>query len=72
MAEHPNIDISLDGVGKTTPSDRRNSRIDIPLDHAPAHRPNLGAGRILDTELEIVNRHHAEVKEMHRRARQGE
>ena len=59
----PNIDISLEGVGRRAP---RPSGIDIPLS-APR-----GSGNILDPKLEdMVNRHHQEVKELHRRARQG-
>ncbi|MDD4850404.1 MAG: hypothetical protein PHO10_06855 [Gemmiger sp.] len=72
------IDIPLDGVGENAP--RRapatgrgvaGAGIDIPLDGLrPQKGANLGAGSIVDAELEIVNRHHAEVKELHRRARE--
>ena len=56
------IDISLDGVW----DDRRpaRSRIDIPLGDKEA-----GDGITLK-ELEFVNRHHEEYKEMRRRMRQ--
>lgn len=56
------IDISLDGVW----DDRRpaHSRIDIPLGDGEA------GDAITRKELEFVNRHHEEYKEMRRRMRQ--
>ncbi len=56
------IDISLDGVW----DDRRpaRSRIDIPLGDGEA------GDAITRKELEFVNRHHEEYKEMRRRMRQ--
>lgn len=93
----PSIDISLDGVGESSPGGRRPvasgtkaSRIDISLDGvggAPAVRrsrtkidipleggrtPAEESRRISALELELVNRHHAEVKELYRRAKKGE
>ncbi len=70
-----NIDIPLDGVGETprNPASRRGaggSCIDIPLDGEETRPGGAGAGGITRTELEIVNRHHAEIKELHRRARE--
>lgn len=59
----PDIDISLEGVGRR---ETRSSRIDIPLSSPRA------SGSIADPMLEdMVNRHHQEIKELHRRARQG-
>ena len=59
----PDIDIPLEGVGRRAP---RTSDIDIPLSSSRA------SGGIADPKLEdMVNRHHEEVKELHRRARQG-
>lgn len=59
----PNIDISIEGMGRRTP---RTSDIDIPLSSPQA------SGSIADPKLEdMVNRHHEEIKELHRRARQG-
>lgn len=59
----PEIDISLEGVGRR---ETRSSTIDIPLSSP------CGSGGILDPKLEdMVNRHHQEIKELHRRARQG-
>ena len=59
----PEIDISLEGVGRR---ETRSSTIDIPLSSP------RGPGGILDPKLEdMVNRHHQEIKELHRRARQG-
>ncbi len=59
----PEIDISLEGVGRR---ETRSSTIDIPLSSP------RGSGSILDPKLEdMVNRHHQEIKELHRRARQG-
>lgn len=62
------IDIPLDGVGR--PSVTSRSRIDIPLDSP--HSPAEESRRISALELELVNRHHAEVKELYRRAKKGE
>ena len=47
------------------------SKIDISLDddQPPKLQPDPAPGQILQTEMEIVNRHHEEVKEQHRRAR---
>ena len=69
------IDISLDGVGGNSMGGRApaggGSPIDIPLDGPRTPRGGtLGAGNITDAELEIVNRHHAEIMELHRRARE--
>lgn len=75
MPGRPSIDISLEGVGGNAKPGRtaQRSSIDIPLDgENRLHRGNLGAGAISDRELEIVNRHHAEIKALHRRALQGE
>ncbi len=59
----PNIDISIEGVGRRTP---RTSNIDVPLSSPKA------SGSLADPKLEdMVNRHHEEIKELHRRARQG-
>lgn len=59
----PNIDISIEGVGRRAP---RTSDIDVPLSSPKA------SGSIADPKLEdMVNRHHEEIKELHRRARQG-
>ena len=59
----PDIDISLEGVDRREP---RSSRIDIPLSSPRA------SGGLADPKLEdMVNRHHQEIKELHRRARQG-
>ena len=50
-------------------------QIDIPLGEPAQHKPgskidiSLDDGQILQTEMEIVNRHHEEVREQHRRAR---
>lgn len=63
------IDISLDGVGRSSATGRRG-RIDIPLDSP--HSPAEESRRISALELELVNRHHAEVKELYRRAKKGE
>jgi hypothetical protein len=38
-------------------------------DQPPKLRPDPAPGQILQTEMEIVNRHHEEVREQHRRAR---
>lgn len=71
MAGKKEIDIPLDGVGVSGPSAVRRSKIDIPLDGERPGRTGQSAQSISELELEIVNRHHAEVKEMHRRAREG-
>ena len=63
------IDIPLDGVGRS-PATGRRSRIDIPLDDPRS--PAEESRRISALELELVNRHHAEVKELYRRAKKGE
>ena len=61
----PDIDISLAGVWKdSTP----RSSIDIPLDDDKSRRNRLG---IDDRELEFVNRHHEQIKEKRRCAREG-
>ena len=61
----PDIDISLAGVWKdSTP----RSSIDIPLDGGKSLR---GGSVIDDRELEFVNRHHEQMKEKRRRAREG-
>lgn len=61
----PDIDISLAGVWKdSTP----RSNIDIPLDGGKSRR---GGSGIDDRELEFVNRHHEQMKEKRRRAREG-
>ena len=59
----PNIDIPLEGVGRRT---SRPSNIDIPLSSPRA------SASLADPKLEdMVNRHHEEIEELHRRARQG-
>ena len=59
----PNIDIPLEGVGRRT---SRPSNIDIHLSSPRA------SASLADPKLEdMVNRHHEEIKELHRRARQG-
>ena len=61
----PDIDISLAGVWKdSTP----RSSIDIPLDDGKSRRNRL---EIDDRELEFVNRHHEQIKEKRRCAREG-
>lgn len=61
----PQIDISLDGVGA---QQEQRSPIDIPLDKKPpkAH----SSDDITNAELEFVNRHHEQYKELRRRARE--
>ena len=60
----PDIDISLAGVWKdSTP----RSSIDIPLGGGKSRRGGAG---IDDRELEFVNRHHEQMKEKRRRARE--
>ena len=67
----PTIDIPLDETEeKTRPSqERKASRIDIPLDEDGKHAEPLD---ITMAELEFVNRHHEEYKELRRRAREQE
>jgi hypothetical protein len=81
MQNNSNIDISLKGVGVESP---RRTSIDIPLGNEPetaqghgVHKADRGypgelpgAQNISSSEMEMVNRHHAEVKEQHRRVRQ--
>ncbi len=71
MAGKKEIDIPLNGVGISGPSAVHRSKIDIPLDGEKPGRTGQTSQDISKLELEIVNRHHAEVKEMHRRAREG-
>lgn len=64
----PNIDISLDGVGESARSAKtKRTSIDIPLDSEEPRRPVTD---ITMRELEFVNRHHEEYKELRRRARE--
>ena len=64
----PNIDISLDGVGESARSAKTNrASIEIPLDGEKPRRPVTD---ITMKELEFVNRHHEEYKELRRRARE--
>ena len=64
----PNIDISLDGVGESARSAKTpRASIDIPLDGEEPRRPVTD---ITMKELEFVNRHHEEYKELRRRARE--
>lgn len=64
----PNIDISLDGVGESARSAKtKRTSIDIPLDGEEPRRPVTD---ITMKELEFVNRHHEEYKELRRRARE--
>lgn len=68
-AKRSRIDIPLDGVGQAPV--RRQTAIDIPLDVKHSAPPPKPVG-VSDPQLEqMVNRHHAEIKELHRRARQG-
>ncbi len=55
---------------KKTGTGRQGTRrqIDIPLDNVGRGRGN-GAQEISDKELDFVNRHHEEYKELRRRAR---
>ena len=62
----PSIDIPLDGVGEARPAAKKSS-IDIPLDGEKKRRPTQD---ITMAELEFVNRHHEEYKELRRRARE--
>ena len=64
----PNIDISLDGVGESARSAKtKRASIDILLDGEEPRRPVTD---ITMKELEFVNRHHEEYKELRRRARE--
>ena len=64
----PNIDISLDGVGESARSaTTKRARIDIPLDGEKPRRPVTD---LTKKELEFVNRHQEEYKELRRRARE--
>lgn len=67
LANKPQIDIPLGEPAQH----KQGSRIDIPLDggQPPKPQPDPAPGQILQTEMEIVNRHHEEVREQHRRAR---
>ena len=65
-----NIDIPLDEAEeKAQPEAKRRSRIDIPLDDDGKRAEPLD---ITMKELEFVNRHHEEFKELRRRAREQE
>ena len=62
------IDIPLDGVGEPArPTAGKKADIDIPLDGEPKRRT---VSDITMKELEFVNRHHEEYKELRRRARE--
>ena len=67
LANKPQIDIPLGEPDQHKPG----SKIDISLDddQPPKLQPDPAPGQILQTEMEIVNRHHEEVREQHRRAR---
>lgn len=69
LANKPQIDIPLDETAPRKPG----PNIDIPLGDTtpPERQPDPAPGQILHIEMEIVNRHHDEVKEQHRRARQA-
>ena len=63
-----NIDIALDGVGEAArPAKNKRASIDIPLDGEPKRST---VSDITMKELEFVNRHHEEYKELRRRARE--
>lgn len=66
LANKPQIDIPL---GETAPH-KPGPAIDIPLGDTepPKRQPDPEPGQILHIEMEIVNRHHEEVKEQRRRA----
>ena len=66
LANKPQIDIPLGEPAQHKPG----SKIDISLDddQPPKLQPDRRRGRFA-TEMEIVNRHHEEVREQHRRAR---
>lgn len=57
------------GVPKAGSARQTMRRIDIPLDNVGKGRGS-GAQIISDKELDFVNRHHEEYKELRRRARQ--
>lgn len=67
LANKPQIDIPLGEPAQHKPG----SKIDISLDddQPPKLQPDPAPGQILQTEMEMVNRHHEEVREQHRRAR---
>lgn len=71
----PNIDIALDDAEEqvrpqgATRQGGKASRIDIPLDEEGITAAPLD---ITMAELEFVNRHHEEFKELRRRAREQE
>ena len=67
LANKPQIDIPLGEPAQHKPG----SKIDISLDddQPPKLQPDPAPGQILQTEMEIVNRHHEELREQHRRAR---
>ena len=67
LANKPQIDIPLGEPAQHKPG----SKIDISLDddQPPKLQPDPAPGQILQTEMEIVSRHHEEVREQHRRAR---
>lgn len=54
------------------PEQNRKPQIDIPIGPSARCAPSLLNDRITQIELELVNRHHAEMKELYRSARQGE
>lgn len=66
------MDFPMESGEENTTVRRKKSAIDISLGVPAGGKTGFGADRITDAELELVNRHHAEVKELHRRARQGE
>lgn len=66
LKDNASIDIPLDGVG-AEPSAVRRSRIDISLDSGDVDPEQISA-----VEIELVNRHHAEIKASYRRAQKGE
>ena len=61
-----NIDIPIDGVG-AQPDAVRRSRMDSALNDG-----SVDLERISAVEMELVNRHHAEVKASYQRAQKGE
>ena len=62
LANKPQIDIPLG-----EPAQHKPGSLDD--DQPPKLQPDPAPGQILQTEMEIVNRHHEEVREQHRRAR---
>ena len=66
LKDNSSIDIPLDGVG-AEPSAVRRSRINIALDSS-----DVDPEHISNVEMELVNRHHAEVKASYQRAQKGE